>query len=677
MLLRLWIDWHFFLNFRSILSDKESGMMRIGNTQRNQRLWAEIGIFSILGLVLCIFPFGNASAEDRTTRQSMEMCLAELTGNPLKEIRLADLKGKNVLPTLLLNFQSKKLSPEQLDHNIRDFCSRNGNAINSSTVASIGSKHNRFNSFETKPVLRLPGLDERKVSKDGVCEATYEVISLAQADLKKFGKGICEDRAKIEEENRNCITANNSERECVDKLEKSIIKLESINRDSQKALEKIAGFFKEAEKPITRVLKRYEEDRAHFAQQIAAPRRPVISTYPDGSPFQPAEFGALTLDEYLQWVGKNQTPILLQDKKPTQYRQIESADLVNEQILALAFLIAYDAKVRSVIGEQFNAKGTSDIAAYREQIAKIKARLPGDGDWDKWTQKTPQVVAAAAPFMQKAPGAASGLAGAGALAALGAGAALGSQVTAARSSSPLGETLPTQQSPNAVAPLANTKITETTESPQNAPGLPIQNSEPKAATTEKPESKETAANPIGSNPAVFSSGASFKQNGFKTRNVKPSTSANGDLGGSGKSDDALKPFGGELLAGPAPKKVDSSGDVSSLLGQMKDLFNFDDAGGMPGGSEGMPDLGQNNPFGGEEGGDLAAANEEFTGSDEGSEDEAGRQYASNEEEIIGSPTQARAYLGGIETPLFKRVKSRHKRCMEKGLVILGLGKLPQ
>lgn len=578
-------------------------------------------------------------------------------------------------PNLIPAFKTKILYPDKLDANIKDYCPRNSNFLST----SVGAKHNRIKFNDKKHSLHLPGLSERNIEKGGICEATYEAISLVNSELRKFSKSICADRAKIEDENQNCIAADNSERECVDKLDDSIEKLEAIKKDSKTAQTAALEFFQNIEKPIHRALKNYEEDRVHFFQMTLATPRPAVPTFPDSTPFVPGDFGALNLDQYLQWIGKNQSAKLIpfNDNKQNQYRQIEGADLVNEQILALSFMLAYAAKAQKLIGEDFKGKSDSDIRLYREHIAKIKTRLPGNDNWKDLANKSPGAIAAAAPLLQGTKGAASGIAGAGTLAALGAGAALGSQVAAGRSSATLGDTLPKQQTPNPVAPLEKTKITEGNGANEQPLGNGNQTPGTKVPSTEKPEVKEAAANPIGANPAVFSSGASFKQNGFKPRATKASGATAGDLGGGGKSDDSLKPFGGELLAGPAPKKVDASGDVSSLLGQMKDLFNFDDTGGMPGGSEGMPDLGQAGPFTGEEGavpGEGSA--DEFTGV-EGGEEESGRQFASQEDEIIGSTTQVRAYLGGIETPLFKRVKSRHKRCMEKGLVILGLGKIPQ
>jgi hypothetical protein len=41
-------------------------------------------------------------------------------------------------------------------------------------------------------------------------------------------------------------------------------------------------------------------------------------------------------------------------------------------------------------------------------------------------------------------------------------------------------------------------------------------------------------------------------------------------------------FGSDLRPSPRPKKDDGMGEVSSLLGQMKNLFNFDEGAGMGG-----------------------------------------------------------------------------------------------
>lgn|GEM_PF-6732875 len=137
---------------------------------------------------------------------------------------------------------------------------------------------------------------------------------------------------------------------------------------------------------------------------------------------------------------------------------------------------------------------------------------------------------------------------------------------------------------------------------------------------------------------------------------------------SAGGDEAFNSFGGgaSMAPKPAPKgaQVSAGAEVANLLGQMKNLFNFDEGapvGGASNTSGGMP-VDPGLPASGSIEEQVAEADGAL-----GSEDEVAAGDAPTAEHVQGSP------FGKTDTTLFTRVHSRHKRCMERGLVLYQLG----
>jgi hypothetical protein len=618
--------------------------------------------------LLCSNSFASAETEKDPFKdlpekywENADKCLNTEFLNKIKTVTPADSKrSKQVKNSLIL----EKLEPINLEENIQSKCSNNM----FSRTGMVGVKHNLLDSTQKREVLKLGRFNEKKTVRSGACESSYEALFLTFKEAKDFRTNICKEFAEIQMEISDCVGTHQAEHTCISKLSKMIDSVKDLQERNSAALGKVRKFLVSHEKYTANAIKKFQLDSEVLTSltpvQLAQP------TYagPRGT-ITASDFGALQLKEYLAMIGRGNSSISSEldslDLTPT-------GKLIEEQVKAGFYLGSYEKQLADLFqfkGEDF----TREISKLSEQLKKLELAKPDDSSWKKnLTDYGPGAVTAGQQFFQKTPGPASGLAGASALAALGAGAAIGSQVAGSRTSSSGSMPNPVPNVQNPVVPLENTILSKDT-APQNNSSNEVEavtkTADPKTETnTEKTNAV------IASTAPILSSGASFKQNGFKPKNFgKGETSA----ATPGKSDEALKPFGGELFSPPSPKKVDTSGDVSSLLGQMKDLFNFDDpAGGgmMPGAPEGFGEATPENLAAtmGEQPFEEEVAGGEYTG-----EEDQGRQYASAEEEIIGSPLQQRAYLGGIETPLFKRVKNRHKKCMEKGLVILGLGRITE
>lgn len=137
------------------------------------------------------------------------------------------------------------------------------------------------------------------------------------------------------------------------------------------------------------------------------------------------------------------------------------------------------------------------------------------------------------------------------------------------------------------------------------------------------------------------------------------------------SEESLSAFG---AGGMTPRSASKSGnspspgaEVANLLGQMKNLFNFDEGGGMGAGPMGAgPMPGGPGAAPGAPGGAVASADH----GEGDSEYEEGEEEGAYGEE--GGAVQA-AQFGRVDTTLFARVRVRHTRAMERGLVLYQLG----
>ncbi len=189
--------------------------------------------------------------------------------------------------------------------------------------------------------------------------------------------------------------------------------------------------------------------------------------------------------------------------------------------------------------------------------------------------------------------------------------------------------------------------------------------------TFKPGADDTASAGGDAAPIDFATvGTSRDPAGKSGLEGKPASSGPVGGGDGAKSEDTFGVFQQKLEPKPIPKTSASNpaGEVANLLGQMKSLFNFDEppatnefAGPGHGGA---PANGALPPFVGAEGEmppiDESGANQEMAG-----------ETSSGEEANPGEEVQADP-LGKVDVSLFSRVRERHHRSMERGLVLYDL-----
>lgn len=113
-------------------------------------------------------------------------------------------------------------------------------------------------------------------------------------------------------------------------------------------------------------------------------------------------------------------------------------------------------------------------------------------------------------------------------------------------------------------------------------------------------------------------------------------------------------------------KISAGAEVANLLGQMKNLFNFDE--GAPMGDGGAM-------HGAAPAGSAAANSGSAPAAGPGEEGEPSEEELAEEEGEAGGENREvqSAQFGRVDTTLFARVRSRHARAMEKGLVLYQLG----
>lgn len=339
------------------------------------------------------------------------------------------------------------------------------------------------------------------------------------------------------------------------------------------------------------------------------------------------------------------------------------------------------------------------LDAYLEEHSRFKGALAKSGwenykepDTSSWTEKVgtvaPVAGAAASGITGITGGAAAPNAAAAALplaAAAGAGAALSSKNA---SSSSLGSAFEAgAMGMSKGGPEAAT--VQATNLAPNAPAAGVPGVLP-TLHAESPTGKKEKDS--GDERAPASSGGTFIPGGLAGSGSSMTAGKSGGgkttatTGGSGGAEGLLDAFSDDLkpatTAAPAKKSNDGMTEVTNMLGQMKNLFNFDDHGAQP-----AADPNAFEPVASSDGGPAAAGGDEFNDGFTygGNYDTAAEGGASHEDEALSSlgPGASKeeiaqaAQFGSIGTPLFQRVHRRHRVAIEKGLVVQEFGRLPQ
>ncbi len=353
--------------------------------------------------------------------------------------------------------------------------------------------------------------------------------------------------------------------------------------------------------------------------------------------------------------------------------------LITEQEEAKKRALAYLSDLESLLAET-GRTNTSAEERWDSMLAGIEKSGPADGKdgISKITTYTPALtqgtkLAGDMFGSQQGPAAAAAItaaSGTPSLAAIGAAAAAGAMLSSSIGASSSGGSLPAapvipQEAATSFSPTPAAKL----DDGANAGGaLPaVSNELPATSYTSEGGKVDTAAAPAF--PAFGAGeGTSRAIAGSKKEGRNPSQASKpADVG---LSDDGFANFGSRGMdPKPGPKGAATSpgAEVANLLGQMKDLFNFDEGapmGGAPGnmGAGYAPEAPLDpNLAGGmenEPGSEGLAGEESYTA--ESGESGEGRT------EVQGTQ------FGRVDTSLFKRIRQRHTRCMERGLVLYQL-----
>lgn len=502
-------------------------------------------------------------------------------------------------------------------------------------------QHNRIANPSELPTLKKGESRERKIPENfGYCEASIFATREAYRYVEENRKRACVRMHKNLDQYSSCIK-NGQAKECQEKFEAIVgiwtDEAEKLRRASYEGI----NFVKDFPKQNEQVKKLYVNDRKTLEQANLD-----TSTPEEQRALHVAEDngGGSSRVEYFE---------RLRNSGVSRDGKVIEGPLLLEQTRA--------ANLSKKFSDKLVAYFNAETSEYQGKVTAFKGRIkaPDNTTLGDWTNRAGSGLGAAAPLLQQSAAPASALSGAASaalpLAAAGAaGAALSSSGYGGGSASTLGDgaTAPVIEGVGGTDLAGNAA----NESPvASAPGaLPPAPGSPADKLAVKPADPADATATFTGN----GSGASAmpgKNKGDAKRS--PASAMVANAGG----EETLKPFGGDLKAPPlGGKKFDGGGEVSALLGQMKNLFNFDESmGGMP---APFVDQTPTRPEGGTEYPYEATNSEEYPGDGAGPADES---------------TQASAAIGGKEISLFTRVHSRHRKCMEKGLVIFGLNKLPE
>lgn len=366
-----------------------------------------------------------------------------------------------------------------------------------------------------------------------------------------------------------------------------------------------------------------------------------------------------------------------------------SGKLIAEEDVAMNALKNYgDAFQKQLVGYREKAEGLADWSS--SLISKNGLNGPaGDSPVKKLTNYAPDITTSAGAAQKllgnDTTGAAiSGAASHAPIAAMAAAAGLGALAVksfgsadkSAAGSSSEAPALPNGTGKNEMP--ATTNLTDPTADQRSAAtGKPG----PVLGGTTVPVAKADPANagPVSGNVSnSFSSGegSSRMLAGRRSAATGAPASTTAETGGGIPVADLGSSFTQNLEPKPSPKAPAQSpgSEVANLLGQMKNLFNFDEpppgGGGAPGGGApmpggGAPDVGAGgSPALG--GGDMPGGGPDAPAQAMADAGESPAGGASAPDQAHGSP------FGRIDTSLFQRVRARHHRCMERGLVLYGL-----
>ncbi len=526
-------------------------------------------------------------------------------------------------------------------------------AANNFCLQSKDADNNRLALNGRWVPLELPGFAESQearatdLSRVGACEYSY--LSLARA-----AKAIQEIRARqcqVLQPFGNCVTQTRFQQNCKEEYSKIRDAYEKDHTAFVAVLGKLDAFFTDLAKANTAAIEKYNADAERL--KTAAPdqlqgteltiflRAPVRAT--NGGRFN-------TLAEYQNILNRKQS--LNQREIHESLRQESTVPvLVWEQKRAISELLFFRARLNQIPESLVAARTQFDrLADQEDRTRSVDPATAAHAAADVGTN-----VVNNRPPANSSPPASSGPSGSGitatgasalpALAMLGAGAAGAAGMANANS----GGRAYSSPYPNAPAPTpaAAAPAAPATTMPV---ALPSSDTPGKAAKLEEeiPFKDELPQSPLFS----ATSSAPRSEKNAEHADTPPTPTAQAvATAGSANKEEMLHTFADGLknpLVDHAPSPVSEPNGVNEILGQMKDLLNFDD---MPSSTpETSPEL-ERAPAG--RGLDFSAG--------ESRNEEWNARRTTEGQHAAADPE--------LETSLFSRVHKRHLICLEKGWIM--------
>jgi hypothetical protein len=534
---------------------------------------------------------------------------------------------------------------------------------NSQAVVQAGVASSRPQFFEIRR-------DETELKSKGICRVTYLEMQAAYDHLSKLSTEFCGMLSSKLSAAKKCggITKN-----CRSEYE-SYTQVSSTY--SEKLAEEFISFPAYGKGALSKALhvaiENYKRDRKYldeaYSQRAQAAAAEPLTEVPGHAEIKPGNGNRISFEDYREALAGT---IVDGAEKPHGKLRREGPLIEEEQIAKKTldkFLDAFSIQVRQK--QKVADDSSSKMKGQLNEIDKS-----GSVSDNKFVPNTVTGAAGASQLLSQGPSTAplASLAapatGAGALAAAAGAGALASNSLSEKSAE-------ASKPSAAAAPM---------EAPAEAPpgrvamlGDPESANDGHGAVESQANNVKTDA-PLGE-PGVFSpppapggDGASRMVASKKAREPAAPGPAM-QPGADGKPEESLGSFHQALEPRAVSKRSadNPGGEVANLLGQMKNLFNFDEnpgAGGGPSaGFTATPGAG---------GGAGGSAEESAAGEppepQQTAADEAGpaQEGAANPGAAKHTEEQSSQY-GKLDTALFRRVRTCHQRSMEKGLVLYGL-----
>lgn len=522
----------------------------------------------------------------------------------------------------------------------------------------------------------------------GACRKNYLVMRYAHDKYVRLYRGFC---VSLRQALDNAASCGEPSKKCEAQYKEVKEKFTSYSKDAKEFGATMKRYLGHTAKASEEAAKRFEADLrlldAEFRRRAASPaavRADETDVVEGHAQLKPANGGLRTksLKEYYEALsGQDPTsgtrfyPLAQLPQGPLILEQKEAATRVTKFSSDLDTLVGKGALLADSNAERWQSSilanidkagnADKDKSTLNSKLAMIG---PVTGAGTQFAGMLNQQNHTGGSIVNTAATSGPSLAAIGAAAA--AGAALSSNFGAAGSSQAAAEPFSGQQAPaEAFTPPTVNKLDDGAE-PQAGAVPGATHDLPKTGTNAdgaKVEQQAAAAFPaFGAGEGTSRMISGTKKGGAK---AAPTAAAAPDVG---IGEDGFSNFGSRGMdpkPGPKGNSLSPGAEVANLLGQMKDLFNFDEGGspaGSPGGGFGPgaeppldPSLGSGYP-----GSELPADGE--PGETAGVAD-AGETQAAQAGEVQG------AQFGKVDTSLFKRVRQRHTRCMERGLVLYQLG----